>query len=299
MKFRGLRRALKLVVELPSALAKLPMVEEQNAFLLHEVRRLDEQLRSLNAGNYLEPADRAQTRGSFDYQWQEMPEGAALPSDPEFMRGIQELVCTMTGKPREWFAGKRVVDVGCGLGRFTFAMLAMGANVTACDQSEWGLTRTRELAAPYAERLETRQIDLLEWDGREDFDMAFCFGVVHHTGNTYLALRNVARKVAEGGTIFLMVYGYPSVRGDFSELNSYEDLRQELRLNTLDERRAILLDRFGPELAHGYFDAVSPRINDLLTFEEIAECLGDMGFTDARRTIGGRNVHMTAVRGSA
>jgi hypothetical protein len=56
------------------------------------------------------------------------------------------------------------------------------------------------------------------------------------------------------------------------------------------------MERFGPILGHGWFDAVSPRINDLLTFEEIAELLARLGFKNIRRTREGRNHHIVADR---
>ena len=137
-------------------------------------------------------------------------------------------------------------------------------------------------------------MDLLAWGEPADFDLVFCFGVVHHTGNTYLAIRNAANKVKSGGRLFLMVYGFPEGRGDFAEINSYEALRQELRHLALEEKARILLDRFGPRYGHGWFDAVSPRVNDLLTFEEIRDLLGGFGFGNVMRTLDNRNHHVIA-----
>jgi hypothetical protein len=137
---------------------------------------------------------------------------------------------------------------------------------------------------------------LLDWDESGDCDLAFCFGVVHHTGNTYLAIRNVCRKVGPTGKVFLMVYGYPEDLPDYRELNQYEALRQELRLADYEERKAMLVDRFGAQAAHGYFDAVSPRINDLMDYEELAELLHRLGFAHVRRTLPNRNLHVVAER---
>ncbi len=67
---------------------------------------------------------------------------------------------------------------------------------------------------------------------------------------------------------------------------------------SFDERKARLLQRFGPEKAHGWFDAVSPRINDRLTFEEIHDLLTELGFTGISRTVEARNHHIVAERPS-
>jgi len=273
------------------------MLEEQDQFILYELKRINETIRYEKLGaTPLGDADAAQTRSSFDFQWSDMHTGVAMSDDRAFMESVPSLVCEMTDLPREWFAGKRVVDVGCGAGRYSYGLLSLGASVTACDQSPAALARTRELCRPFGERLSTREINLLEWKDEEGFDLAFCFGVVHHTGNTYLAIRNVTRKVKPGGRVFLMVYGFPENGDDFAEVNGYEALRQELRALSFDERKDILTKKFGENLAHGWFDAVSPRVNDLLTFDEIRALLGRLGFHRVKRTKPHRNHHLVADR---
>lgn len=238
--------------------------------------------------------DKLQTSGSFEYQWAEYSTGVAMQDDAEFMSRIKPQISKMTDLSEDWFKGKRVVDIGCGAGRFTYGMLTMGAIVTACDQSDAGLERTAKLSAEHADRLTLKKIDLLRWDDLGDFDLGFCFGVVHHTGNTYAAIRNVALKVKPGGRLFLMVYGFPETPDAIEELVSYEEVRQDVRLLPFEEKKKHLIERFGPYYAHGWFDAVSPRINDLLTFEEIAEFLTILGFTHIKRTMTGRNHHLVA-----
>jgi SAM-dependent methyltransferase len=238
----------------------------------------------------------AQTKASFEYQWEHMPAGRALPSDAAFMRGLAQQLPDMVQVPREWFAGKTVVDVGCGIGRYTYGLLALGARVTACDQSDTALRRTAELCRPFADRLSLDRIDLLAWDGDADFDLAFCFGVVHHTGNTYLAMENVCRKVRPGGRVFFMIYAVPQTLAAFREINEYERLADEMRELPFDERRTRLERRFGAEAAHGWFDATSPRINDRLTFEEIHDVLTELGFTRITGRLVARNHYVVAER---
>jgi 2-polyprenyl-3-methyl-5-hydroxy-6-metoxy-1,4-benzoquinol methylase len=271
------------------------LIAEQNRFILYELKRINESLRYHLLGNtYLAEVDQLQTRSSFDYQWADFHTGVAMSSDPAFMSQIHAHICEMTDLPAEWFPGKQVVDVGCGAGRFTYGMLSMGALVTACDQSEAGLRQTVELCQEFKDQLSTKQINLLEWTEAECFDLVFCFGVAHHTGNTYLAIRNAAEKVKSGGRLFLMIYGFPETLSDFAELNAYEELRQKVRPLSFEAKKKVLIGQFGPSLAHGWFDAVSPRINDLLTFPEIADLLMNLGFQDVRRTVNGRNHHLVA-----
>jgi len=273
------------------------MLAEQNRFILFELRRINESARSeqLSAVDPIE-ADRLQTCSSFDYQWSDFHTGVAMSNDEKFMENLQSLICQITDLPRGWFSGKSAVDIGCGAGRFSFGLLSLGTKVTACDQSAAALQRVADLCRPYADRLSTRQIDLIRWDEEAHYDLGFCFGVVHHTGNTYLAIRNAARKVKPGGRLFLMVYGFPQTLSDFAEINSYEELRYRLRLLSFEERKKALIEQFGAHLAHGWFDASSPRLNDLLTFDEIAVLLSRLGFKNVKRTLPHRNHHLVADR---
>lgn len=272
------------------------LLREQNEYLMREVSRLAAAERRAQWQQRRISTLGAQTKASFSFQWEHMPTGAALPSDPAFMAGLEDHICAITRLPREWFAGKRIVDIGCGIGRYSVGFLKLGASVTSCDQSEAALRRTAELCAPYRDRQVLQRVDLLEWSEVADFDLAFSFGVVHHTGNTYLATENVCRKVRPAGRVFLMIYGVPETRPALQEVNEYERIAAEVRDLSFEERKALLLERFGPDKAHGWFDAVSPRINDRLTFEEIHDLLGELGFSEIERTVEARNHHVVATR---
>jgi 2-polyprenyl-3-methyl-5-hydroxy-6-metoxy-1,4-benzoquinol methylase len=273
-----------------NSLLGISAMQERITFLLGEVDRLNETMRRKELGADI----RTQTRSSFDYQWHEFNSGVAMADDESYMKECPSLICTMTDLPPDWFVAKRALDIGCGAGRFSYGLLSLGASVTACDQSEWALRKTDLLCGGQSNRFSTMKIDILKWDEPADYDLVFCFGVVHHTGDTYRAIVNVANKVKPGGRLFLMVYGNPVADEDFRELNSYEALRRELRNVPFEKKKALLLERFGAYLGHGWFDAVSPRINDILSFQEIEELLMDLGFADIRRTMAGRNHHIAA-----
>ncbi len=277
-------------------LRRLVQTREQVEYLDREVSRLNAAARDAAWRARRRSGFESQTRASFDFQWQHLPTGAALPSDAVFMRQIEQDLPWMVGISRDSFRGTRVVDIGCGIGRYTFALLQLGATVTACDQSEAALCRTAELCRPHAERIMLKRIDLLEWDEVADFDLAFSYGVVHHTGNTYLAIENVCRKVRVGGRVFFMIYAVPHTREALEEVNLYERLAKEIRDLSFDARKAFVERRFGPKKAHGWFDAISPRINDRLTFEEIHDLLAELGFGSITGQLVLRNHYITAER---
>lgn len=277
-------------------LRRLAGTRAQVEYLAREVARLQAARRRAAWRDPWPTGLERQTKASFDFQWRNMPTGAGLPSDAAFMSELERSVPAMVGVPPAWFAGKRVVDVGCGVGRYSRGLLQLGAAVTACDQSEAALTRTAELCAPFRERLTLERIDLLQWDEVDDYDLAFSYGVVHHTGNTYLAIDHVCRKVALGGRVFFMIYAVPDSRAALQEINLYEQLADETRTLPFEARKEFVIRRFGAEKAHGWFDAISPRINDRLSFEEIHDLLTELGFGNISGDRVLRNHHVTAER---
>lgn len=277
-----------------AARGRLKPESEVLRYLMNEVSDLRIIVRSLLAEVSVDKADRAQTRESFSYQWGELTEGKHLIGDPQFEREMFELATKYTDFPAEWFAGKTVLDAGCGNGRWSYVFAKLGAKVTAVDQSPTGVAAVQaRLGDKYG--FEVRQANLLEsLSFKPEFDLVWCYGVAHHTGDTRFVVENVAARVKPGGRIFLMIYGEPSDGIEFNEINHYVELRRDTQFMDFEERRAYLEARFPKHLVHGYFDAISPKINDLHRFDEIEGWLRDLGFRNIRRTLLSRNHHMVA-----
>jgi SAM-dependent methyltransferase len=246
---------------------------------------------------------RSQTLASFDYQWKELPEGEALVSDDWFVQNVariisEELLCLR----RDWFQGKRVLDAGCGIGRWTVGFLKLGSDVVASDFSEHALERTRANVATLctpeeAARLRTAPADVLDLPTellRERFDLVFSFGVLHHTGDTRRALANVAALAAPDGTVFVYLYGKRTLSSrDRASLAVQRIILAPLPFTL--KRRAISMLRPGVDL-HQVFDLLSPTINTRHTFEEVRDWLHAAGFEDVVRTIDHSELFVRALR---
>lgn len=237
-----------------------------------------------------------QTLASFDYQWGHLPQGDAMLSDPWFQEHVTAILPEITGIDAAWFAGRRVLDAGCGSGRWTVGLLRLGAAVTAVDFSDAGLAATREAAAGLGS-LETRKVDLLEPPAElreRRFDLVYSFGVLHHTGDTFRALRNVAPLVGDGGAIFLYLYGKES----WSLRQSWRTNRLRLRLAGLPfERKIAVLRELHPDKdPHQLFDLLSPTINHRLGFATVRRELERLGFTEVTRTVRSGELFVRAVR---
>lgn len=240
---------------------------------------------------------REQTLASFDWQWSHLPSGDFMPGDPWFdANATSVLTNELCAIDRAWFSDKRILDAGCGRGRWTRSLLELGAAVTAIDFSEAALARTTEICGNNS-RLYTRRVDLLEIPpDLGDFDLVFSFGVLHHTGDTWRALENVARLVRPTGALVLYLYGAQS--WSQSETNRIEQLRIELATLPFGEKILELERRFPGDDPHQLFDLLSPVINDRVTLSEVGRRLSGLGFTSVDPTIDNTEVYVRATRDS-
>lgn len=105
------------------------------------------------------------------------------------------------------FAGKSVIEGGCGKGRHTRAMAAWGArSVTAFDLSDAIALAAANTAAD--DRVRCVRANLLDLPVADaGADLAVCVGVLHHLEHPEAGLRELWRALKPGGTLCLWVYG--------------------------------------------------------------------------------------------
>jgi len=108
--------------------------------------------------------------------------------------------------------GKSFLDIGSGSGLFSLAAMRLGAKVFSFDYDPESVACTRELKNRYFESSHDWQIqtgsvldkDYLAKLGK--FDVVYSWGVLHHTGNMWLALENLVGNVARDGKLFIAIY---------------------------------------------------------------------------------------------
>ncbi|MWA01526.1 methyltransferase domain-containing protein [Actinomadura sp. LD22] len=109
----------------------------------------------------------------------------------------------------------RIVDLGCGTGAGTFALLARypQARVTAVDSSAEHLDRLREKAREHgaAERVRAVRADLdADWPDLGVPDLVWASASMHHMADPERALRKVRDMLAPGGLFALVeLAGFP------------------------------------------------------------------------------------------
>ena len=104
-------------------------------------------------------------------------------------------------------AGKKVLEIGCGIGMDSGELAKLGCEVVGIDLSP----KSVQVAQFYFEleglrgELRVANAEKLDFGDRE-FDVVYSFGVLHHTPDITSALDEVYRVLRPGGRAFLMLY---------------------------------------------------------------------------------------------
>lgn len=111
----------------------------------------------------------------------------------------------------ERWCGKKVLEIGCGIGTDTINFARHGAWVTAVDLSEKSLGVARQRADVYGLRERIRfyvgdSEDLRSFLPSETYDLIYSFGVIHHTPHPESVLAQLRHYVRPGSTIKIMLY---------------------------------------------------------------------------------------------
>jgi ubiquinone/menaquinone biosynthesis C-methylase UbiE len=110
------------------------------------------------------------------------------------------------------WAGKRVLEVGCGLGTDTMNFARAGATVTAVDLSSASLDLARRRADVYGLQdritfVEGNAERLSDFVEPAHYDLVYSFGVIHHTPHPTRALDQIRRFfTGPQTTLKMMVY---------------------------------------------------------------------------------------------
>ena len=174
---------------------------------------------------------------------------ADAPDDPEPWAWERRRALLL----REARPGERVLDLGCGAGRFVAALRDAGAQPVGVEIAEAALERARR-NVPGAD------LRLLEPDGslpleHGSIDLVWCSEVLEHVGDTSGLLLEVRRVLRSGGRLLVTVPFHGRLQGALIALTRFEahfdPLGQHLRFYT---RRSL-----ATTLRHAQFAAIRVR----------------------------------------
>jgi ubiquinone/menaquinone biosynthesis C-methylase UbiE len=107
--------------------------------------------------------------------------------------------------------GKKVLEIGCGIGTDTINFARNGAEVTVVELSDESIKVARQRADVFdlADRIHFHNgnaEELSTFLPVEEHDLVYSFGVIHHSPHPERILEEVRRYLKPGGTVKLMVY---------------------------------------------------------------------------------------------
>ena len=144
------------------------------------------------------------TAAAFGWQWQHFAE-----FHPEFE---DQFLDWLDPIDRAFFAGKRILDVGCGTGRHAYLASRFGAReVVAVDLS--GAVEAARANLASLDNVHVVQGDLLRLPLRDaaeggGFDLIYSIGVLHHLPDPQEGFRALLPFLRPGGTIAVWLYGF-------------------------------------------------------------------------------------------
>lgn len=123
----------------------------------------------------------------------------------ESKKGLLKLI------PREELQGRSFLDIGCGSGLHALAAAQLGVGrimAVDIDPDSIGTTKavlsSRQIAVPWqAEQISVFDIDPVRYG---TFDIVYSWGVLHHTGDMWEAVKKAAGLVAPHGLFAFALY---------------------------------------------------------------------------------------------
>lgn len=107
----------------------------------------------------------------------------------------------------ERWRGKRMLEVGCGMGTDLLQFARGGAEVFGIDLTSHGagLTKKRLELYGFEGKLSVADSETLPF-ADNSFDLVYSWGVIHHTPDTSAAAKEIMRVCKPGGRVIVMLY---------------------------------------------------------------------------------------------
>ena len=155
----------------------------------------------------------------------------------------------------ERWKGKRVLEVGCGIGTAAVNFARFGADYTGVELSEASLDLTRQRFDVYGLKGNFALCNaeqLSQYVEKNSFDLVYSFGVIHHSPNQRAIVEEIRKVIRRDGEFRCMLYAR----------NSWKDIMIEAGFDQPEAQRGCpyattYTDQMVRELYTDLFDVVS------------------------------------------
>jgi SAM-dependent methyltransferase len=201
----------------------------------------------------------------FDYQWRNLPSQYIEYDENR----VKEFLKFTKLNPKKHIQGKDCLDAGCGNGRYSYAMLKLGAKkVDSFDISEEAIKKCQSINPNVFVK------DIIELEPNPVYDFVLSWGVLHHTPNPREAFKRVATQVKrEKGILHVMLYHRDTQQLYEEGRKIWKDLSEEEKIQYCKEK----IKQKGGNI-HGWYDALNPTYNFSYTEEDIKKWFKEEGF---------------------
>lgn len=178
-------------------------------------------------------------------------------------------------KHENFIKGKYCLDAGCGVGRWTYAMLKLGAaKIDSFDLSPKAIEKCKKIN-PNA-----YVFDIFDLEPNPVYDFVISWGVLHHTAEPRKAFSKIVSQVKkDGGMLHVMLYNKDTQQNYVEGRKIWKTLSMDEKLRFCEEKVKTL----GGDIL-GWFDAFNPEFNWSFTVKQIKQWFEEEGFSKIRLT---------------
>lgn len=248
------------------------------------------------------PKAEDEVRFAFGANWKDYSKSVSEQQIDEAVRRLIALIDTAE------LQGASFIDVGCGSGLHSLAALKQGVRqLVALDYDSLSVETTRAMLSEFWNRVnyEVRQDDILSlFIPIEPADIAYSWGVLHHTGDMRRAILNTAKLVRPGGLLVLALYGKTRYCGTWTKIKRWycqadEPAKQKaeewyirlfgwyllLRGKSLSQHIASYSKKRGMDFFHDVRDWLGGYPYESITPHEIKKLLEPLGFKCIKQNV--------------
>jgi len=200
------------------------------------------------------------------------------------------------------YCGKKVLEIGCGIGTDSINFVRAGADLTIVELSSKSLEVCQKRFEVYglsAHFYEGNVEQLSTFLPMDQYDLIYSWGVIHHTPHPEIAISEITKYLKIGGELKLMVYSKFSYKlfwimketnqWDFGQLNELLSIYSEAQTGcpvtysyTFDELGDLLKNY---EIKKIYKDHIFPyKIDKYVRHEyEFEDCFKNMNQSQFRK----------------